>query len=365
MADYIDPREVKASKQKKLKTAAIITLVVAIFIIGGALAATRFNKNDAKIPGKEAVQSTTKTPELQICQLDGMSYSPDKANRHPLAVIVENHPDARPQSGLADASIVYEAITEGGITRFMAIFGPTDAKEIGPIRSARLFFMDFLKEYDAFFAHAGGNEDALANIGNYGIKDLNHSSKYFQRDYKGRSVASEHTLYSSTDQLYEYAKSKNYNIDSGSYQTLKFKADTPVSEGGKGIEINFSGSQTYAVKWTYNQSTNNYSRFMAAVEHKDRNTGAQITAKNIIIQEVSRTLQPHGSYGSENWVFDTIGSGNAKVLRDGQIIEATWKKADRTSRTKFFDANGTEIQFNPGNTWYEIAAKGTTKTTEI
>lgn len=365
MADYINPKEVKNSKQKKLKTAAVITLVVAIFIVGGAIAAKKFNRNDAKIPSKQATQSTTKTPELEICQLDGKSYSPDKANRHPLAVIVENHPDARPQSGLIDASIVYEAITEGGITRFMALYGPTDAKEIGPIRSARLFFMDFLKEYDAFFAHAGGNEDALANIANYAIKDLNHSSKYFQRDYKGRSVASEHTLYSSTDQLYEYARSKGFDTGSGSYQTLKFKADGPASAEGKSIEINFSGSQTYAVKWTYNQSTNNYSRFMAGSEHKDRTTGAQITAKNIIIQEVARTLQPHGSYGSENWVFDTIGSGNAKILRDGQIIEGTWKKTERTGRTKFYDANGAEIEFNPGNTWYEIAAKGTTKTNEI
>lgn len=364
MDAYIDPREVKKSKKRKLKTAGIITLIVAVFIIGGALAARNYNRKDAEIPGVEKAE-VTKTPELQICQLDGLPYSPDKANRHPLAVIVENHTSARPQSGLIDASIVYEAITEGGITRFLAIYGPKDTKEVGPIRSARLFFMDWLKEYDAFFAHAGGNEDALANIANYGVKDLNHSSKYFYRDNKGQSVASEHTLYSSTDRLYDYAKSKEFATDSGNYQTLKFKADGPSSAEGKGMEINFSGSQTYTVKWTYNQSSNNYSRLMAGSEHKDRTTGEQIQAKNIIIQEVDRTLQPHGSYGSENWVFDTVGEGNAKILRDGLVIGATWKKADRSSRTKFFDQNGGEIELNPGNTWYEIASVGTTKLSEI
>jgi len=359
---YIDPAEVKKSRQKKLKTAGIIALAVALFLVIGAIAAKNFNRKDANIPGGKKV-AATRTPELATCMLDGQQYPPDKANRHPLAVIIENHGDARPQSGLSEASIVYEAITEGGITRYLAIFGPKDVKELGPIRSARLFFMDWLKEYDAFFAHAGGNEDALANIDGYNIKDLNHTSAFFYRDNKGRSVASEHTLYSSTEKLYEYAKSKKFNIDSSNFETLKFKADGPAEAIGKGIEINFSGNSKYAVKWTYDQASNKYLRFLAGIEHKDRNNDEQISAKNVIVQTVNRTLQPHGSYGSENWVFKNVGEGDATVLRDGQVIEATWKKSSRDSRTKFYDKNGVEIEFNPGNTWYEIAAEGTTKTT--
>lgn len=365
MEPYIDQSEVKKSKQKKLKTAGIIAIVVALFIIGGAVAARHFNRKDANIPSVNKRVTQTATPRLATCQLDGLQYPPDKANRHPLAVIIENHPDARPQSGLSDASIVYEAMTEGGITRNLAIFGPKDVKEVGPIRSARLFFMDWLKEYDAFFAHAGGNEDALANIDAYSIKDLNHASAFFYRDSKGKNVASEHTLYSSTDKLYSYAQSKKYNTDSGSYETLKFKADGPAEAAGKGMEINFSGSSTYTVKWTYDQANNKYLRFLNGVEHKDRNNDTQISAKNIIVQQVNRTLQPHGSYGSENWVFKTTGEGTATVLRDGQVINGKWKKSSRDSRTKFYDANGVEIEFNPGNTWYEITAEDTSKTTLI
>lgn len=364
MESYIDQNEVKKSKQKKLKTMGVIALVVALFLVVGAVAAKKLKREDAKIP-QTAKTSETVTPQLATCQLDGQKYSPDKANRHPLAVIIENHSDARPQSGLSDASLVYEAMTEGGITRYLAIFGPKDVKEVGPIRSARLFFMDWLKEYDAFFAHAGGNEDALANIAAYNIKDLNHANNYFYRDKKGRNVASEHTLYSSTDKLYDYAKSKSFEINSGGYETLKFKADGPASSDGKGVEINFSGSATYTVKWTYNATDNKYMRFLAGVEHKDRNNNTQISTKNIVIQEVDRTLQPHGSYGSENWVFDTVGEGKATIMRDGKSIEAKWKKTSKDSRTKFFDTNGAEIEFNPGNTWYEIAAPGTSKVTEI
>ena len=338
---------------KKYKTVLIISIIVGVFIVTGAIAAKFYpRKQTSTDTAKEG--ATVKPEQLTLCMLDGASYKDQqKALRHPLAVVVENHPDARPQSGLIDASLVYEAITEGGITRYLAIYGPKDAKEIGPIRSARLFFMDWLKEYDAFFAHAGGNEDALANIDSYQIKDLNHSQKYFWRDQKGRGVASEHTLYSSTDKLYEYAASKKYDINTSSFEAMKFKASGPASQTGKSVEINFS-SETYKVRWSYNPTENNYARFLAGKEHKDLTSDKQITANNIIIQTVSRTLQPHGSYGSQNWVFSTTGTGKAFILRDGEVVTATWKKPARDSRTKFYTEAGVEIEFNPGTTWYEI-----------
>lgn len=352
----------KDQKKRKLKIAGLIALAVAIFIIGGALAANRFSKKGTTAAKPKA----TATAQLVVSKLDGKPYPADKANRHPLAVVIENYPDARPQSGLTEAALVYEAITEGGITRFMAIYGPQDAKEVGPIRSARLFFMDWLKEYDAFFAHAGGNEDALANIDVYSIKDIPHANSYYYRDNKGKNIASEHTLYSSTEKLYNYAQSKKFDINAGSFEALKFKTDGPATAtGGKGIEINFSGSPSYNVKWTYDPTGNQYMRFLNGVEHKDRNNNKQLAAKNVVVQEVSRTLQPHGSYGDQNWVFKTIGEGKVTVLRDGQVIEGTWKKTARDSRTKFYDKSGLEIEFNPGQTWFEIAAPDTTKTTII
>lgn len=336
--------------EKKYRTLFIILGILAIFIIVGAIAAVKYGQKPVKTANKSNQNSTT-----VVCLLDGAKYGADRATRHPLAVSVENHPDARPQSGLIKASIVYEAITEGGITRYLAIYGPQDATEIGPIRSARLFFMDWLKEYDAFFAHAGGNEDALANIDKYQIKDLNHASAYYYRDSKGRNVASEHTLFSSTEKLYEYATSKKFDVNTSNFTPFIFKKDGPALEaGGKGVSIDFSGSTTYAVRWNYDPKTNSYLRFLAGTEHKDRTTGDQITAKNIIIQTVERTFQPTGSYGSQNYVFKTIGEGKATVMRDGQVISATWEKDALTSRTKFYDETNKEIQFNPGPTWIEI-----------
>ena len=284
--------------EKKYRTLFIILSCVAVFIIVGAIAAAKYGQRPVKT--QATASKTAKT--LTISPLDGMGYSSDLANRHPLAVSVENHPDARPQSGLIKASIVYEAITEGGITRYLAIYGPQDAPEIGPIRSARLFFMDWLKEYDAFFAHAGGNEDALANIDKYNIKNLDDSTTYFYRDKKGRNVASEHTLYSSTEKLYEYAASKGFDTKNSNFTAFKFKKDGPAAASGKGVSIDFSGNPSYAIRWNYDPKTNSYQRFLNGKEHKDRTSDDQITAKNIIIQSVERTFQPTGSYGSQNYV---------------------------------------------------------------
>jgi len=339
--------------EKKYRTVFIICAILAVLIILGAIAAAIYTKQKPQnFPTEAPATKQTEAPKV-VSPLDGMPYSADIANRHPLAVMVENHPDARPQSGLINASIVYEAITEGGITRFMAVYGPTDAPEIGPIRSARLFYMDWVKEYDAFYAHAGGNEDALAKIGPYGIKNLDNNTGYFTRDSKGRNVASEHTLYSSTAKLYEYAKAQKFDTATSSFETMKFKADGPADPAGKGTSIEFS-SASYKVDWAFDPLTNLYARTMAGVAHKDRTSGEQIKANNIIIQVVERTFQPTGSYGSQNYVFKNIGSGKAYVLRDGKVLSATWKKATLTSRTKYFDEAGVEIQLNPGKTWYEI-----------
>lgn len=337
---------------KKYKTILLISLCVAALVIGGAIAAKRFAGNRTTVT-TTTKKSATATATPVVSTLDGMPYAEDKAKRHPLAVVIENHPDARPQFSLSSASLVYEAITEGGITRYLAIFGPQDAKEIGPIRSARLFFMDWVKEYDAFFAHAGGNEDALANIDAYNIKDLPHTGNYFWRDNKGKPVASEHTLFSSTEKLYAFANDKKFDVNSSNFTALKFKKDSPGSASGKSVEIDFS-SASYKVKWAYDPNTNAYTRYLAGKEDKDALVDKNIVAKNIIIQTVERTLQPTGSYGSTNYVFKTVGSGPAYVVRDGQEIKGTWKKNDLSARTIFYDETDREIEFNPGQTWYEI-----------
>lgn len=297
-----------------------------------------------------------------ISQLDGNLYLQDDAQRHSLAIMIENHPDARPQSGLDKASIVYEAIAEGGITRFMAVYGPNVATKIGPVRSARTYYLDWALEYDAYYAHVGGNIDALDLIPKIGVKDLDqfrYGDRAFWREpFVGK--ATEHTMYTNGEKLYEIA-SQNKWKDSG-FTPMSFKENPPKESrpATNSITIDFS-TDSYKVKWVYNPENNNYDRTMAGSVHLDGISKSQLIANNIVIQEVNRSATVT-RINENGWTMDTVGKGNAKIVQDGKVTEATWKKTDRNSRTKFFGKDGNEIQFNPGVTWYEIVPPGTAVT---
>lgn len=308
--------------------------------------------------------SSNSAPEEKkvISQLDGSLYLQDDAQRHPLAIMIENHPDARPQSGLDKASIVYEAIAEGGITRFMAVYGPNVATKIGPVRSARTYYLDWALEYDAYYTHVGGNIDALDLIPKIGIKDLDqfrYGDRAFWREPQA-GKATEHTMYTNGEKLYEIA-SQNKWKDS-SFTPMSFKENPPKESrpATNSISIDFS-TDSYKVKWVYNPENNNYDRSMAGSAHFDGVSKSQLIANNIVIQEVNRTATVT-RINENGWTMDTIGSGNAKIVHDGKVTEVTWKKTDRNSRTKFFGKDANEIQFNPGVTWYEIVPPGTAVT---
>jgi len=338
-----------------------IPIILIILVILGFFIYTvyvrYFNKNETVQESKNNNQIFNGQEEKTLqCLLDGKMYAPQDAKRHPLAVIIENHTQSRPHSGLDKARIIYEAIAEGGITRFLAIYGPKLPEKIGPIRSARTYFLDWTLEYNAFFAHVGGNMDALDLIPQIGIKDLDQfnigKAAFWRESRAGRAI--EHTMYASPEKLYQVAESKGWEINQSNFTSLQFKnenepQDRPQSQT---IKILFS-TNSYNITWKYDPQTNQYLRFMAGSAHKDNLSGKQLTAKNIIIQIVNR--KPTTTRINEpGWNFDTIGEGKAKIFLDGREIDATWKKKNQKARTLFYDSQGKQIKFNPGTFWYEI-----------
>ena len=301
------------------------------------------------------------TPKAQksevkaISKLDGTTTTKSLAERYPLAVMVENHPEARPQSGLNKASIVYEAIAEGGITRFMAIYSPNDAQKVGPVRSARTYFVDWASELNSYFAHVGGNMDALEMIKADSILDLDQfglGEPTYWRELNP-AIALEHTMYTKTDYLYKAAQAKKYptisNFESLSFRSPKPDANTTTTQS---IAIDFS-TPSYKIDWEFSPQTNTYLRTMAGLPHKDAVTGDRLSTSNLIIAQVER-WEVTTSINEQGWAMKTIGSGKAKIFIEGKEIDATWKKASRTSRTLFFDVEGKKIKFIPGTFWYEI-----------
>ncbi|HBO60111.1 TPA: hypothetical protein DD449_00285 [Candidatus Berkelbacteria bacterium] len=254
------------------------------------------------------------------------------------------------------ASIVYEAITEGGITRFMAIFGPYDAAKIGPVRSARTYYIDWLKEFNAFYAHVGGNLDALDKIKTDGIMDLDQfglgTAAYWRVPKAG--IATEHTMYTSTDKLYQYAFNTKKWSNSSDYKSLTFTPAVELADrsAGQTVTIDFS-SPSYLVRWTYDKATNTYLRDLDGKAHNDLVSGKQLASSNIIIQEVDR-WEVTTAINESGYAMKTIGTGKALIFSQGKKTTGTWSKTDQTSRTIFLDSTGKEITFIPGQFWIEI-----------
>lgn len=322
-------------------------------------------------------------PKTESCPLNGVLYpKPQKdwwEKHRPLGVMIENHQEARPQSGLSNADVIYEAVAEGGITRFLALFYCQDAGIIGPVRSARTYFLDFISEYGSFplYAHVGGANapgpaDALSQIEKYGwgsYNDLNQFSvgfPTFWRDYDrlGHTVATEHTMYSTTQKLWKTGadrgltdKDKKGNSWDSNFRDWKFKDEPKASERGDSQTINlyfWDGYNQYGVKWIYDKELNVYKRENGGAPHKDKNNDTQLQTKNLVILFIIEKNANDGYENNLHLLYSTQGTGKANIFMDGHQTDGTWQKKDREGRTILLDSKGNEIKFDRGTIWFEI-----------
>lgn len=270
-----------------------------------------------------------------------------------IAVSIENSPEARPQYGLSLANVVFETVTEGGITRLLAFYGPQDVPQIGPVRSARPYFLDWALGFAAPFVHSGGSKEALARIDNNqeGIKDLNefYNGKYFWRD---QSKAAPHNLFTSSGLLQEAVAAKNWPAQSVS-PGWGFKVDQPLpvaAQTAKVINIDFS-YDPFAVKYVYDAGLNDYQRFLAGQPHVDGGTNQQIRAKNVVILYTTSSVLDEKLLTID---LQTIGAGKAQIFRDGGMLQGRWEKLSAAEPLRLLDADDSLIGLNNGPTWIEV-----------
>jgi hypothetical protein len=309
-------------------------------------------------PSKSASPTPVPTPITKLSPLTGLPVDPAAADRPITSVIIENHPDARPQSGLGQAGVVYEALAEGGITRFQAFFLDQRPTTIGPVRSLRTYFVDWALEFNAPVAHAGGNADALDLIGPLGMKDINALSFAANGFYraKDRNVAIEHTLYTTSD-LLDALNTRLGFAQPASFTVSPRKPDAPNPNAPHpNIHINFSYNG-YQVDYTYDLQTNDYARDLAGIPHIDRNTNTQIHVKNMVVMYMP-TSYGYTRTNEQTVIMQTVGQGKALVFRDGDVVVGTWNKTSHSARTKLLDASGAEIPLDAGNTWYSVIPTG-------
>lgn len=335
-------------------------ILICLLLVGSYFLLTKtsfldfFSREELK--KEEPVKIEEPAPVFKFRRLlDGVGVdSEEKINPSIFTVQVENIIEARPLSGVSRANLVYEAISEAGITRLLALYTADNlVPEIGPVRSARPYYMDWASEYSALYAHSGGSPEALRVARNYDILDLNEFSngKYF---WRSKSRYMPHNLYTSTELLNEAFAAKNGKIKN--FESWQFKDEVefdgrPSEE--RRAKIYFS-TTSYEVGWQYNRDANDYLRYQAGTIQQDKD-GSEVRAKNIIVQFAkTKVLDAEGRKKIE-----TISNGEAIVFQDGLKLEGEWRKDKKGDRTKFYDSTGSEIKFNPGVTWVEVVPIGT------
>ena len=284
------------------------------------------------------------------------------SDARPIAVMIDNDDDtARPHAGLENAYFVYEITVEGSATRFMALFKNYDVSKVGPVRSARHYFLDYALENDAIFAHAGQSPKAGNDIVSLGMADINglngNDGQYFHRDYTYTSAW--HTLYTGTDKLASLAGSKGFRNTSDGLLYSYNEQDTDF-EGDDAASILFPYAPFYRPSYEYNADTKLYERYINGAAHKTQ-SGQQLSAKNVIILYMDNYNLNDGS-GTGRQELDNLGSGSGYFASNGKVKEITWSKTSRAAKTVIKDLDGNEITLNPGITYVQIIpeSKGAT-----
>ncbi|MCG9479753.1 MAG: DUF3048 domain-containing protein [Actinomycetia bacterium] len=284
------------------------------------------------------------------------------AGGRPIAVMVENSFAARPQSGLNLADVVFEVVDEYGITRFVAIYSSNDAPMVGPVRSARPYYAEMAKSFNPVYAFFGTYPECYGYIQNLGLQVLSamtdrsgNSSITAQAPYWRdwtRNSAQEHTAFMSVAQLRQKAAQLGYPLAGG--LPFPYKSDPPPAQRGSVSNITVSfATHAYAprgfdLKYTYNRDLNTYFRFMGGYPHIDFNTGAQITAKNVVVM-VTDITGPLDQYGHMD--VRTVGTGTAFIFQDGKAIRGTWERSDVGQPFTYKDGSGRIVSLTGGATW--------------
>ncbi|USN97127.1 MAG: DUF3048 domain-containing protein [Candidatus Nomurabacteria bacterium] len=322
-----------------------LLLVVVVLVIIYFL----FVRTDNKSSSVNISESTLKTSPTKktYSPLTGAEVTEEQANRPLTALIIENSVDARPQSGLNQAGIVYEAIAEGGITRFATIYQENTPDEIGPVRSLRPYFLDWLRPYGPTVVHVGGSKRALSLVRDGTWKDMDQfaNGKSFWRS-KDRKAP--HNVYTKFENIDKFNDLKGYKLEQ--FPTFARKDDQKASAPTTTeVKLNIS-SKLYNSVFVYNPINNSYLRSQGGAPHLDK-SGTQIEPKVVVALIIpSKIVQEDGS----RYSYATIGSGEAVVFQDGIATPATWTKVDQKSQIKLKDSSGAEIKLNRGKTWFTV-----------
>lgn len=324
------------------KIIGIVVGVIAVIAIGvGVVFALNKPKTEEPQPEPEP------TPE-PVKQID--IY---KGNDRPIAVMIDNHFNALPQAGLNDAYIVYEITVEGGESRLLALFKGQNLDKIGPIRSARHYFLDYALENDALFVHYGWSPQAQRDIPKLKVDNV-HGMEIGSPDFsRADDKISPHDVVTTTDIILKNAKELGYRTDSNSESVLNYvekKDEVTLADGKDCTEIDLPYKST-DVRYEYDSATKRYTRYSKGDVQKDWRTDEKVTVKNIIVTFAENTAIGDDKDRQE---LDNVGKLKGYYITNGKLVEITCEKKARDQKTVYKDKEGNVLNVNDGNTFIQI-----------
>jgi len=349
-------REVSTMKRKT----AILFLICMITIIASSCGEEEMQDPQDKAspaPGDVALEEPIEGEPVQEAEseplfrssLTGLPVEEDLAGKRPIAIMLDNHIGARPQSGLAQAEIVFEILAEGNITRYMAIIQEADMNSIGPVRSARPYFIDKALEYDALYVHVGGSLEALSDINDLNMADIDGMTRGKDTFWRVNHKKIPHNMYTSTKAIRAAADRSGYR-KSFDIEFASFSEENQSFSEFENLEsISFGFSRYYKPSFIYNEEDALYERKVKGVPQLEEFSSEPVVAKNIIVLKMNtKVIDNEGRLDIE-----TIGKGSGYYITSGKKIDIEWEKQGRRAKTAY-TVNGEELLLNPGNTWIVI-----------
>ena len=300
------------------------------------------------------------TPVLVPAPLTGRMVAPEIAMQRPIAVMIDDQSGARPQSGFNSASVIWQAPAEGGIPRYMLVFQDTVPGAVGPVRSARSYYVAWAADWNAMYVHAGGSPDALATLASKGAGQLVYNADQFRYGSYFRRITTKvapHNLFTDGASLRRLAGVIGA-ADRPMTPPWSFAPDPPLDLRPTGGRIDLAYLAN-TIRFEYDRTTNAYVRSVSgASPQRDAADGQVVAPKNVVIMFVK--FAPLNDGSTKNRLeAQVIGSGPAWIASNGRTIKGTWQKTSLTSPTTFHDAAGSPVSLTVGQTLIQVLQAGT------
>ena len=342
-----DNRGTEKKKSKKWIIIVAIVLAIAVVAVGAAYSYKIFFQNKDASAGQNDVDGNAIVVEQKQLQTF-------VGNDRPVAVMIDNNVKALPHAGVKDAYAIYEIIVEGGESRLMALLKGQDLAKIGPIRSARHYFLDYALEHDAIYVHFGWSPQAEADIKTLGVNNINGIVQSSTDFWRVKDKYAPHNAVTSSANILKMANSKGYRTTSDKKSVFNYTVDdVNLEEGQKADTIAIPYSTSNNVRWEYDAEAQNYIRYTRGKKEVEWDTGEDARFKNIIIEFIANSTMYDGE-NKDRQTMNTLGTKDGYYITNGRAIQIKCSKTSRSGQTVYEDLSGNEIEVNDGNTFVQI-----------